>query len=183
MLLEFVKVCHGSQVRKYTGEPYWHHVVSVATIASQYDHYNYNLTKEIALCHDLFEDTDCDKGDLRTALQNFGYTNAEHAHIARGVQDLTDEWTSEKYPHINRSRRKAYEAARLGETQGYIQTIKYSDLIDNTQSIVNEDPGFAKVYLEEKVELLKMMRTGNFDLYIRVCASLYNSLEKLNLVA
>jgi hypothetical protein len=37
------------------------------------------------------------------------------------------------------------------------QTIKVADLISNTRSIVAHDPGFAKVYLEEKRMLLEVL--------------------------
>lgn len=45
------------------------------------------------------------------------------------------------------------------------QSIKYCDLIDNTKSIVQHDPGFAKVYLKEKFDLLQAMDKGNNDLF------------------
>ena len=36
LLFEFVKFHHEGQVRKYTGEPYHNHLLSVATIASEH---------------------------------------------------------------------------------------------------------------------------------------------------
>jgi hypothetical protein len=45
------------------------------------------------------------------------------------------------------------------------QTIKLADLIDNTSSIVERDPDFARVYLYEQAELMKVLTKGNPFLY------------------
>jgi hypothetical protein len=41
------------------------------------------------------------------------------------------------------------------------KTIKLADLIDNSRSIVERDPDFAKVYLAEKRELLAVLTDGD----------------------
>ncbi|MEO0828837.1 MAG: hypothetical protein AAFY03_00050 [Pseudomonadota bacterium] len=64
----------------------------------------------------------------------------------------------------NRAARKAAEAQRLSQISPDAQTIKYADLISNTNSIVERDKGFAKVYLAEKDAILKVMRDGNPEL-------------------
>ena len=45
------------------------------------------------------------------------------------------------------------------------QTIKYADLIDNTQDIKTNDLGFWGVYREEKRQLLEVMNQGCAKLY------------------
>ena len=45
------------------------------------------------------------------------------------------------------------------------KTIKLADLIDNTKSIVEHDPRFAKVYLEEKRLLLEVLKDGDETLW------------------
>ena len=57
----------------------------------------------------------------------------------------------------NRATRKRLSRERLGSAPGWVQTIKCADLISNTASIVQFDPPFARVYLEEKHLLLKVM--------------------------
>jgi hypothetical protein len=42
-----------------------------------------------------------------------------------------------------------------------VQTIKYADLISNTQSIVVQDKKFAKVYLKEKRNILEVCVKGS----------------------
>lgn len=177
-LLEFVKQCHGDQKRKYTGEPYWHHVVEVAEIVSEY--VKTGLVLEIALCHDLFEDTECDRSGLMVALLGFGYGSHEASTIANGVFDLTDEYTKENYPELNRAQRKIKEADRLSTIKPEIQSVKYADLISNTSSIVERDKEFARIYLQEKKAILDAMKDGNVDLRTN-CYDIYNrGIEKLS---
>lgn len=163
ILLQYVKDSHVDQVRKYTGEPYWNHVYSVAKIIAEIEPKGI----EIALCHDLFEDTEVQMPDLLRFLTHSGYSNEDALFIVSGVNDLTDVFTKENYPTLNRKERKRLEAERLGKVNELSQTVKYADLIDNTKSITEHDEGFAKVYLSEKRQILDQMRRGNFDLLER----------------
>ncbi len=160
-LLDFVKHCHKDQVRKYTHEPYWHHVYAVAEIVSEYEPSGI----EIALCHDLIEDTDCTEDDLKQQLLKCGYSETETVFIVDGVIDLTDQFTHEAFPKLNRKARKQKEAERLGKISYIAQTVKYADLINNSESITQHDKGFAKVYLSEKGDILKLMTKGNQELF------------------
>ena len=175
-LLQFVKEQHGEQVRKYTNEPYWTHLVSVAEIVSKYEPDGI----EIALCHDLFEDTNCNEHHLLVHLQKMGYSFSERNIICKGVVDLTDVYTHEKYPSSNRNDRKRMEAERLGAISKLPQSVKYADLIDNTASIVKYDKGFAVKYLQEKIRVLDKMRNGNINLLIDCCHTLKNALNEMH---
>lgn len=163
-LLAFVKIKHGDQKRKHTGEPYWTHLVSVASIVKPYA----SNGVEIALCHDLFEDTDCEENELRDFLINHSYQDSEADLILKGALELTDQYVPKNFPQINRKERKKLEAKRLGSISPLAQTVKYADLIDNTSSIVVQDPNFAKVYLHEKQDILNVMREGHPDL-LKIC--------------
>lgn len=163
LLLEWVKGQHGDQKRKYTGEPYWNHVYNVAKIVCGK---GYNpLLVEIALCHDLLEDTECDLVGLLNYLVHSGYSNEDGLFIAARVNDLTDVYTKENYPTLNRKARKEKEAKRLHKIHPVSQTVKYADFIDNTISIVEHDKEFAKVYLREKRDILSGMDIGYLGLY------------------
>ena len=163
VLLQFVKDSHGEQKRKYTHEPYWNHVYAVAEIISTSADRHLNGI-EIALCHDLFEDTDVQMPELLRFLLQNGYTNKESIFIISGVDDLTDVYIKDDYPIFNRKERKILEAERLGAINTVSQSVKYADLMDNTKSIVQYDTAFAKVYLNEKSYILKLMRKGDFIL-------------------
>lgn len=161
--LEFVKRSHGGQTRKYTGEPYWTHLVSVAEIVDIVDKTEGLI--EIALGHDLVEDTDVTLGDVYIELKSIGYSENEIDFIVNGIYHLTDEYSSEMYPNLNRRVRKRLEGIRLHSIPPVYQTVKYADLIDNSSSILERDPKFAKVYLEEKKFILQGMTSGNGSLY------------------
>lgn len=179
VLFDWVKTRHGDQVRKYTGEPYWTHLLSVATIVSQLESKNSRNEIEIALCHDLLEDTDVDQYLLEATLLGFGYRQMEMKRIVTGVVDLTDEYTHEKYPDSNREARKAMEANRLASIQPYSQTVKYADIIDNLESIVEHDPKFAVIFLREVGGYIKRIWKGNMSLYGDLLRAFTVSWEKI----
>lgn len=176
-LLELVKKFHETQKRKYTFEPYYLHLISVATIASEFIKEQFVI--EISLCHDLFEDTECTSLGLRLALLEIGYSLSETNFIVKNVHDLTDEFTKEKYPEINRKERKRREAERLSKISVVAQSVKYSDIIDNIPSIVEYDKDFAKTYLSEKINILDKMRGGDINLFIRCCSVYYKAVKEL----
>lgn len=176
-LLEFVKSCHGDQKRKYTFEPYWHHPLSVAKIVNK--HITDDGAIEIALCHDLLEDTSCSSEQLFNFLIDVGYSSKDALVIKFGVEDLTDRFTSSEYPNLNRKIRKLKEAIRLSSISSLAQSVKYADLLDNTSSIVENDVGFAIIYLKEKKMLLDNMRKGNIDLLIECCWAIKEATKKL----
>lgn len=171
-LFQFVKECHGDQKRKYSGEPYYNHLYRVAETVSRLPYSM--LYIEIALCHDLFEDTECQNYTLRESLISMNYSSEDANFICRGVKYLTDVYTNEAYPDKNRDTRKIEECIRLGEIPYYAQSIKYADLIDNSESIVSDGKGFAKIYMNEKRHILSVMKNGDFDLYMQCCAIVHN---------
>lgn len=160
-LLEFVKMAHGDQVRKYTGEPYWHHLINVAEILFNQNpsHISYDglLTIEIALCHDILEDTKINEKELHHNIFKCGYSSTETHIIVCSVIDLTDHYTKEKYPNLNRKERKILECNRMSNISELSMFVKYADIIDNCKSIVEHDKQFAKVFLSEKKDLLNVM--------------------------
>jgi hypothetical protein len=61
----------------------------------------------------------------------------------------------------NRKARKALDRAHTAKASPAAKTIKLADLIDNTKSIVEHDPEFARVYLAEKAALLEVLKEGD----------------------
>jgi (p)ppGpp synthase/HD superfamily hydrolase len=174
-LFDFVKEKHKEQKRKYTGEPYHNHVYSVAELVSQHE----TDCIEIALCHDLLEDTDCNVMELYRKLRNIGYTTQFSRTVCECVVELTDVFTHEDYPTLNRGERKRLESERLSNISYLSQSVKYADLIDNTSSIAEHDEGFARVYLKEKRSILEGMSEGNQTLYNRCKEVLSNAENKV----
>ncbi len=145
--MQFAIDAHKEQKRKYTFEPYWKHLAEVAGIVSQVSTSNW-LMVEIAWLHDYIED--CDK-HLTTEqkydllFDEFGVT------VADGVMLLTDTEVG------NRATRKMAAANRIARAPWYVQNVKLADILSNTISIVQHDPKFSVIYLNEVEYLLSKM--------------------------
>lgn len=136
--LTVARDAHARQVRKYTGDPYTNHVRAVAAIVNRH-----GLPVHIiaaALLHDVVEDTAVTLADLAKVFP---------PEVVDCVAYMTDQCTGK-----NRAARKAAECARLATGSPDQQSLKLADLIDNTASIVEHDPKFARTYLAEKRALL-----------------------------
>lgn len=155
------------QVRKYSGTPYWKHCAAVAeTVASVY------CTEEMiaaAWLHDVVEDTHI---PLALIHEEFGF------EIAGMVEQLTDV---SKPEDGNRASRKSKDLVHTAQAGPMAKTIKLADLIDNTASIVEGDPEFARVYLREKASLLEVLRDGNAILWFAAKNMLEVSAAKIGL--
>lgn len=178
-LFDYVKEMHGGQKRKYTGAPYYTHLLSVANRVEQYVQNGYET--EIALCHDLIEDTECSLADLSYKLMSIGYNIDEDEVILACVDDLTDKYTTEKYPSLNRAQRKELESARIVTSRPVAQTVKYADIIDNMLSLAEHDPGFARVYAREVDSYLWKINMGDPGLYAACCEVLTKVKGKLGI--
>lgn len=100
-----------------------------------------------ALLHDVVEDTPVTLADIKAA---FGADVATLVEMVTDVSCLADG---------NGRRRKTMD-----------QTIKLADLIDNTASITRHDPGFTRVYMHEKRELLDVLTRGDQELHQQAAA-------------
>ena len=159
----FAAQAHQGQVRKYTGEPYINHPIAVSDLVRRVSTDENMIIA--ALLHDTLEDTDVSAFDI---WQRFG------SDVEGLVSGLTD-------PVIegNRATRKAAAKAHLAEGDCRVKTIKLADLIDNTKSIVQHDPKFAKVYLAEKEELLTVLTQGDRHLFNVATQLLWESKARL----
>lgn len=142
----FAKNAHEGQVRKYTGKPYFTHCEAVALLVKQKGGSEEMIAA--AFLHDTVEDTDVTNMDI---YETFGFV------VAALVYELTDEYTHEDYPDMNRAARKRLESARWLTASKDAIAIKVCDLADNTSSIVKHDPQFAITYLREKADMLEAM--------------------------
>lgn len=141
----FATAAHAAvgQRRKWTGAPYIMHPEAVVKIVQTVEWHTYEMVCA-AWLHDVLEDTQVQTSDID---RFFG------GEIGTMVYRLTDTG----HEAGNRAKRKAMDRQRLAESSREVQTIKVADLIDNTPSIVTNDPDFAKVYLREKRALLDVL--------------------------
>lgn len=154
--IAFATKAHGSQKRKYTGEPYVTHPIAVMEIVQEVSHTEDMLVA--AVLHDTVEDTDVTLGDIKA---EFGAT------VAKYVDGLTDVSTLEDG---NRAERKALDRAHTAVQCPEVKTIKLADLIHNTLSIEAHDPSFYKIYRAEKIALLEYLSEGDKTLLHRAQA-------------
>ena len=145
----FARHIHRTQVRRYTNTPYFEHLAEVVGIVStscQNAIVTVDVMTSVAWLHDCVEDQDVSMHELH---REFGQ------EIATGVILLSDMESG------NRASRKRQSRERLAVAPGWIQTIKYADLISNAPSIFAHDPAFAATYLEEARLLLDVMKDGD----------------------
>lgn len=145
--MAFARNAHRDQRRKYTGNPYTDHLAEVAGIVATVAPTLKSATVAdymvaVAWLHDVMEDQGAQFYELATYFD---------WQVADGVRWLSD------MEEGNRAARKAASRARLAAAPGWVQTIKVTDLISNTSSIVMHDPKFAVTYLEEKRQLLDVL--------------------------
>lgn len=154
---QFAHDAHDSinQKRKYSGEPYWVHTDEVADIVAK-DGGDEDMIIAAHL-HDVLE-------DVFPVMNGWNFSRIEATFGSRAasfVLELTDVFTKEAFPDLNRRERKHRERERLGNSSPESKTIKLADLISNTASIVKDDKDFAVTYLREKMALLPHLADGS----------------------
>lgn len=173
---DFADKAHGEQTRKYSPERYIVHPVRVMETCRNYDARLPVLAA--ALLHDVLEDTTVG----REEMLDFLYTVMEpiEARFTLAlVVELTDVYVKSAYPDWNRRLRKQHEIDRIGQTSPDSQTIKYADILDNTNEIVTSDPDFAPRYLRECLAILQRADRGNSDLRSVVLDSVRQKIKQL----
>lgn len=151
--LEFARKAHGDQKRKYHEEPYIEHPIRVAELVRQVPHTTAMICA--AYLHDVVEDTPVSLNEIE---RRFGKKVADIVH------HLTDEFTNESYPHLNRKTRKKKEVARQAGISPEAKTIKLADVIDNTRDIVKNNKNFAQRYVPEMSALVQVLEGGDPEL-------------------
>lgn len=138
--------CGVGQVRKYSGEDYFHHPEEVLQLLLSYDDPTLEM-QVAALLHDVVEDTNVTLVQIRRI---FGM------QIASLVEQLTEV---SKPEDGNRAARKQKDLEHLAGATPEAMRIKCADLMSNSKSIVERDVSFAKTYLVEKLRMLAAMHT------------------------
>ena len=169
--VEFATQGHAAvnQLRKYSQLPYIVHPLAVMDILLE--HCSQEVTPEMlaaAACHDLVEDTHITLDDVRQALGD---------QVADLVFWLTDVSKPADGP---RRVRKAIDLVHTAAAPPEAKSIKCADLIDNAPSIATHDPGFARVWLKEKANLLEVLHDADPGLLARAYDVYSECLAKLS---
>lgn len=162
-ILDYADKAHGTQVRKYIPRRYIVHPFRVMKRCRKYT--NDFCVLAAALLHDVLEDTNVSRDELFSFLKTL--TDATEAEkILNIVVELTDIYTIDNFPYLDRKTRRMMEATRLEHVTSEAQLIKYADIMDNINEIVDCDPDFAMTYLHECNLILDKMVKGDFELYM-----------------
>jgi len=146
--LKRATTAHAGAFRKYTeNEPYITHPISVAKMVAEVGGDHEMIAA--ALLHDVVEDTEV---TLEEVSREFG------PRIGMLVENLTDV---SRPSDGNRRMRKALDLNHTAVADPDAKTIKLADLIDNSETIVEKDPGFSRVYMAEKKALLEVLSDGH----------------------
>lgn len=175
-ITDFATMAHAGQVRKYAQEPYIKHPIRVMQQCRLY-------VKDMpvaaaALLHDVLEDTAVSKDELSAFLhRTLQPTEAQHSILL--VEQLTDVFTKNDYPHLNRRQRKNKEYDRLASIHEDAQTIKYADIIDNSRDKAIPENNSAEKLLTGYKLLLQKIPNGHPALYELANIAVNNALQEL----
>lgn len=141
------------QQRKYTNEPYIIHPRAVMNTVRSVAHTEEMLAA--ALLHDTVEDCGVTESELEA---RFGPLVSMYVMMLSDVSRPEDG---------NRAVRKHIDKLHVWRASPAAKTIKLADLLDNTESIVKHDPGFAVLYMQEKRDVLPGLIEGDRLLFAK----------------
>lgn len=142
----FATQAHEGQMRKYNMQPFILHPLRVmAAVAEETDDEDMLVA---AVLHDAVEDTDITIEEIEKRFKG---------RVAEFVYNLTNQYTKEKHPNLNRLARKELEIERLAFITPEAALIKSKDIEDNTRHIEAENPEFAETYCVEKYKAMQVL--------------------------
>lgn len=161
------------QTRKYGGRRYYTHPLAVAALCHTVPGCDEGVFTAACL-HDVLEDVAPKNPtyDARWIANEFG------ADVLNLVSELTNEFTKERYPDLNRNQRKAKECNRIATISDRAKIVKRADLYHNSTEI-SPDARFWEQWMREKTILDDMIGRWedtapgiliNGDVYIKVGA-------------
>lgn len=144
--LEFATHAHKGQKRKYDGRPYITHPVDVKASVSFYG--GSKTAKVVALLHDVVEDTEYTEYEIQVI---FGH------RVSRCVSALTHPPKAVG----NRATRNIKYNTNLvwadWDIRNIVHLVKACDILHNLPSIMEYDPDFGEVYIQEKLDQAKVL--------------------------
>ena len=165
----FATDAHDGQTRKFTGEPYITHPMTVADIVAAFGgDIDMIIT---AYLHDTVEDVKRITHKIIEA--NFGDVVAAYVY---GM-------TKNEYPTgTTRKEKKQKEAVRLAGCMPEVQTIKCADISHNSLTIIQHDVKFGEIYLNENLRAVEGMVNADAALRDYTLAVLKAELAKLEVL-
>jgi (p)ppGpp synthase/HD superfamily hydrolase len=146
---QLAKAAHESigQMRKYGGQPYYLHLWAISELVAQ------KTSSEDVICaaalHDVLEDVAPKRPEFgrEWIRQEFGQK------VLDLVIEVTNVYTSVKFPDMSKKERKAAEAVRLAGISEDAKIIKRADLYHNATEMEFAPEEFRVRWLAEKAVL------------------------------
>ena len=146
---------HAGQQRKWSEEPYHTHPIRVADAILNSKWGEYEDLVIAAYGHDWLEDCEANP---KYIMDMYG------EDVLNLILEVTDVFTKEKYPTLNRHYRKVCEFDRINSISRLGKVLKIFDRLDNLSD--NLDAGFAPLYLSESSSLLIAVEDVNEAGYV-----------------
>lgn len=156
------------QRRNYTGLPYITHPEEVAYLLASVG--CNEIAQAAAYLHDVIEDTGITYEDI---LEEFGYEVAELVRTNSNIAKPEDG---------DRPVRAAINRAHKATGSADSQSISVGDIISNIRTLVGLNARFAKVYVPEKWEALKLFTLAHPELREMAVGELIDAAAKLNII-
>lgn len=150
-VLGLAEKSHAGQKRKFTGEPYFYHPISVATTILGLNEPNLEVMVLAALLHDVLEDT-------KTTEQEI--LDVAGPEVLGLVKELTNP---SKNSSAYRFERKKMDRDHLATVSREAKIIKLADRIDNLKDLP-KDTDFYDVYTLESILLLDVLKDASPEL-------------------
>ena len=147
--IQFAKLAHEGQTRKYTGEPYFNHPFRVMLSAVRYGCLDEDILCACVL-HDVVEDTRYDLTDIN---MKFGQI------VADLVEELTN-WDDPAKSRKERMKDRCQKYLRMSENAVFVKIL---DRADNLKDI-EKSKDFAKIYLQETKDMLECFHVPKLSL-------------------
>lgn len=135
---------HHGQTRRYGSIPYAQHPLDVAMTLRTYQVMDPNVIIA-AILHDIIEDTNIEAEVIGAFFGNY---------VMDLVVSCSDYQITE---NLSRAQRHTQKLLNYQMMNPMVHMIKMADMINNMPSIIQHDPDFAKVYIKEKLDMLKLM--------------------------
>lgn len=154
--IRYATKAHEGQLRKNGAIPFITHPLAVMHKTALINGVSENMVVA-AVLHDVYED--CPGYTLENIREEFG------DNVAELVDELTNKFTKESHPHLNRKERKALELERLKKISNAAKQIKLIDRIHNLESRGLDLDHMRKNYLPESEELGFAIGDANIELF------------------
>jgi (p)ppGpp synthase/HD superfamily hydrolase len=167
----FAFECHKGQVRKNEYEPYICHPDEVSSIVAQVCN-----DKEVlcaAWLHDVVEDCGV---DLELVGVKFGENVKAYVKFLTNPSQIDPEIAK-----LKREARKQKDRDHMVNAPEGAKTVKLADILSNINSLVYNDPSFARTWVKEKEMMMPLLEGGDANLYALVKCNIANSKDFLKI--